>query len=176
MIEQARYILGSYSEKFNEILKFKNDWDTLKQISRVTEARQIILNSLFKNNLNQHDKLRDLIFLDMGLEVYLRQIIEKIIHIKTLKFEDYIYQISLILNNIGFSYKYNEIHCVLEDWIKIVEPLKSILNVTNALKIKSVADRASRTIGHIIDEYHNKVEFKGKFLGNSFNADKYVFN
>ena len=174
MIEQSRYILNSYCEVYNEILRNKNDWDTLKQIGRVTEAREILLNSLFKSNLNQHDKLRDLIFLDIGLEVYMRQLVERIIHLNSFKFENYIFEITHILKNICFSFKFNEIHMCFEDWSKIVEPLKTSLNVVNALKIKSVADRISRTIGHVVDNYNRFINFKGKFLGNAFKAEKYV--
>jgi hypothetical protein len=143
-------------------------------MGRVTEVRENLLNNLFKSNLNQHDKLRDLVFLDIGLEVYMRQLVEKVIHLTSFKFEQYIYEIGLILKNICLSYKYKEIHNVLDDWLKIVDPLKTSLNINNALKIKSVADRASRTIGHIIDTYNRDVEFKGKYLGTSFQADKFV--
>ncbi len=174
MVEQARYILGEHVEKFNEILRNKHDWDTLKQMGRVTEARDILLHKIFKNNLNQHDKLRDLIFLDIGLEVYFRQLVEKVIHLKTFKFENYITEIKMILRNLCLSHKFQEIHNVYDDWLKIVEPIKKTLNEKNALKIKSVVDRASRAIGNVIDKYNHDIEFKGKFLGTAFNADKFV--
>ncbi len=174
MVEQARYILGEHVEKFNEILKNKHDWDTLKQMGRVTDARDILLHKIFKNNLNHHDKLRDLIFLDIGLEVYFRQLVEKIIHLKTFKFENYISEIKMILRNLCISHKFQEIHNVYDDWLKIVEPIKNSLNEKNALKIKSIVDRASRAIGSVIDKYNHDIEFKGKFLGSAFNAEKFV--
>jgi hypothetical protein len=100
MFDQSKYAFGNNYQIFNEIIYFKDDWDTLKQIWRVTNGREILKN-LIENALNDHGKLRDLLFFDDALQLYLRQIIEKILHIN-LDLNNYISIIILNLINTFF--------------------------------------------------------------------------
>jgi len=182
MFDSARYVLQSSPDfyKFEEIIRNKNDWDTLKQIYRVTDGRDL-LNKIIYGNLRDSNKLRDLLFYDICLESYLRQLIEKIIHIN-LEFGHYVSEITAILKNLVISYRIKEIRLCLDDWLNVAENLKS--NVTNnnnktlesSLKIKSVADRLSRILTHIIDYFNIHFDPKSKHLGTEFNADNYMVN
>jgi len=177
MFDSARYALQTSNEfnKLQEIINYKNDWDTLKQINRVTDGREII-NRIISANLKDSNKTRDLIFLDICLESYLRQLIEKIIHIN-LNFEQYVNEISAILRNLMISYKIDEIRLCYEDWVNIAEKLKNnLINPSNktresALKIKSVVDRLSRVLTHVIDYFNVNFDSKTKYLGSEFNTD-----
>ena len=73
MFDQSKYAFGDNYQLFNEIIYFKDDWDTLKQIWRVTNGREI-LKGLIENSLNDHGKLRDLLFFDDALQLYLRRL------------------------------------------------------------------------------------------------------
>jgi alpha-glucan,water dikinase len=120
------------------------------------------------------NRTRDLLFLDISLELYLRQLVEKIIHLN-LEFQYYVTEITAIIRNILFTYKFEEFQFCYDDWVNIAEPLKNSLNDNeNPLKIKSVGDRFSRCLAHIIDYYNVNLDPKAKYLGQAFNADKYA--
>ena len=63
-----------------------------------------------RNNLcaNHHDKynigkLKDVLFLDLCLESYTRQLTERIMHID-IGFEAYLREVSILLNNLVLTY------------------------------------------------------------------------
>ena len=114
MFDQSKYAFGNNYQIFNEIIYFKDDWDTLKQIWRVTNGREILKN-LIENSLEDHGKLRDLLFFDDALQIYLRQIIEKILHIN-LDFNNYVSIITALLKNLNLYFNnYPEIEICLKD-------------------------------------------------------------
>lgn len=126
----------------DDLLRNFGDHDALRQMDRVTKLRQ---------NLNQYHmdrgnfrKLKDIMFLDLGLEAYLRLLTERIMHID-IGFEGYVREAAIILNNLSFSYQWTELSVCKEDWEKLVLPLASQqgggMNEENAKKIKSVTDR-----------------------------------
>lgn len=66
--------------------------------------------SKLRSNLNQYHydkgnlrKLKDVMFLDLALESYLRALTEKIMHID-IGFETYIKEAAIILSNLALSY------------------------------------------------------------------------
>ena len=86
-------------------------------------------------------KLKDILFLDLGLEVYLRLLTERIMHID-LGFEGYVREASIILGNLTLSYQWAELSVCRDDWEKLVLPLATKgVTEENAKKIKSVTDR-----------------------------------
>lgn len=68
---------------------------------------------------NNRTKLKDILFLDLGLETALRALAEKIIHID-IGFEQYIREAAIILSNLTLSYQWNELNFCKEDWDKVV--------------------------------------------------------
>ena len=157
MFDQCKYALGNDYKVFSDIIYFKDDWDTLKQIWRVTNGREI-LKKLIGNSLSDHGKLRDLLFFDDALQIYLRQIIERIIHIN-LDFNNYVSIITALLKNLNLYFdNFTEINICLKDWIAFGENLKNEVNKGNsdsAMKVKSITDRIGRLLGHVIDYYNN---------------------
>lgn len=91
-------------------------------------------------DLNNTQKLKDIIFLDLCLEAQVRLLSEKIMHID-IGFESYIREISIILNNLSLSFTWNEINFCRDDWEILVKNTSKQLNEDNARKIKSVIDR-----------------------------------
>jgi len=188
MYDTAKYALGNVYNKIDDIISQRNDWDTIKQMYRVTEGRfglTNLINDMTMSKSPDLNKLRDLLFLDLALENYMRQLVEKIIHIN-LEFEFYIDEISMILKNILFIFKnYTELSRASKDWFKIVEPLKKILSDKNSdiekirigvLKIKSVSDRLNRCLSHVIDFFNKYVDKKARYLGKEFHADDFTLN
>ena len=157
MYDQCKYALGGNEQVFNEILYFKDDWDTLKQIWRVTNGREI-LHGLIEGALQDHGRLRDLLFFDDALQLYLRQIIERILHVN-LNYHTLISIVTALLKNINLYHNdFPEIKICLDDWCAFAEGLKDQVNnndVDAAMKTKSITDRAGRLLGHVIDYYNN---------------------
>ena len=65
-------------------------------------------------------KLKDILFLDLCLEGYVRQLTEQIMHID-IGFEAYVREISIILANLCLSYRWCEIQYCREDWNNLVQ-------------------------------------------------------
>lgn len=188
MFDSAKYALGNEFRKIEEIIANKNDWDTIKQMYRVTDGRIGLTNLIYgtaTSNSPDLNKLRDLLFLDLAIENYMRQLVEKIIHIN-LEFDLYIDEISLIIKNIMANYKnFEELKHTANDWFKIVEPLKKCLSDKslsaeqkriNVLKIKSVSDRLGRCLSHVIDFFNKYVDKKARYLGAEFKVDDFTLN
>ena len=171
--EQTKYALqGNNIHVFNDLIYNKDTNDILNQIRRVTEARET-LDNIIKNNLNDINKLRDILFFELSLEIYLRQLVEKIIHIK-IDYEKYIDEINLLMRNIKVSYpNYLEFSLCFNDWFKIVDRLKKDNSKEANLKVKSVVSRVSRLLSSVIDSYNNNFNIKAKYFGDECGIDKY---
>ena len=178
MFDQAKYAFNGNNKIFDEIIYFKDDWDTLKQIWRVTNGREC-LNGLIYNCLDDHGRLRDLLFFDGALVIYLRQITEKILHVN-MDFSNYVNEITALLKNICITYNnYPEINICLEDWICFAEGLKEEVKKANqdaAKKVKSITDRVSRLLGHIIDYYNTQFGPRATIFGKKCKIDEYYVN
>jgi len=107
-------------------------------MERVTTLRQ----NLCSHHLDKRNtqKLKDILFLDLCLESYIRQLTEKIMHID-IGFQGYIREISIILSNLTLSYSWNELGYLKDDWDLLVRPLSHDMRCDNARKVKSVIDR-----------------------------------
>ena len=62
----------------HEMQKNYGDHDTLRQMERVSALRFNLRNHY---DLHNQRKLKDVMFLDLGLEAYLRSLTERIMHI-----------------------------------------------------------------------------------------------
>ena len=134
-------------------------------MDRCTALRKNICgNHLDKNNIG---KLKDMLFLDVALEAYIRQLTERIMHID-IGFQGYIREISIIMNNLALSYNWVELAYCRDDWNLLVAGMANNLNEENARKIKSVIDRLKQLLGEVNDVYENVMQSKAEMLGNHF--------
>lgn len=69
-------------------------------MDRTLALRYNLKNHYDKSNTS---KLKDIIFLDLCLEAYTRQLTERIMHID-IGFESFIREVSIILNNLSLSF------------------------------------------------------------------------
>ena len=171
--EQCKYIIGN-NGKLDDIINNKDDKDILRQLKRVTEGREE-LQLIIKNNINDWGKLRDVLFFELSLEIYMRQLVERIIHIQ-LNYQTYIYEISLVLRNIKISFpNFSEFGICLDDWFNIVEKLKNENDFSKLgmLKVKSVTSRLNRLLSNVIDFYNQNFEGRAKFFGKECGVDNY---
>ena len=91
-------------------------------------------------------------FLDLGLESYLRQLTERIMHID-IGFDAYVREIAIILSNLSISYEWNELNACKDDWDKLALKLSKSLNQDNARKLRSVLDRIKQSLGEVNDKF-----------------------
>ena len=172
--DQCKYMIGN-NGKLDEIIRCKDDQNVINQIRRVAEGREILQN-IIKNTLRDHGKLRDVLFFELSLEVYVRQLVEKIIHIK-LNYQQYIDEINLVLRNIKVSYpNYSEFNICLDDWFNIVDKFKNENNFSKEamLKVKSVVSRLNRLLSNVIDYYNQNFEGRAKYFGKECGVDDYA--
>lgn len=76
-------------------------------MERVTHLRSL----LTKNHLNEHqhnNKIKDVLFLDLCLEGYVKTLSDRIMHID-IGFEQYVRQVGILLANLSMSYRWTEI-------------------------------------------------------------------
>lgn len=81
-------------------------------------GRALALRSnLCHHHLDQNNtgKLKDILFLDLCLEAYVRALTERIMHID-IGFEAYVQEVALILNNLCLSYQWHELKYCRDDW------------------------------------------------------------
>ena len=169
------YIGMNAINKMEEILKNKESTEIIPQLNRVAELRQE-LDKIIKDLINKGDnnKLREVLFLEISLEIYVRQLVEKMIHIQ-LNFKEYISEISIVLKHIKISFpNFSEFNLCYEDWNNIVIPLIDNDSKDSALKIKSVLSRLSRILTSIIDYYNIHYDAKGKYFGKECNCDDFA--
>ena len=168
----AKYVYGNNNPKFEDIIRNKDDQDVVRQIRRVAEGREL-LEGMIKSNVNNVWKLRDLLFFEMSLEIYVRQLVEKVIHIK-IDFPRYIEEITLVLRNIKVSYpNFSEFSLCYGDWVNIVEKLKNDGSKDATLKIKSVCSRLNRLLAGVIDYYNKYFDPRARFFGKECGVSNY---
>jgi len=155
----------------NDILGNFHDYDTLRQMERISKLRFNLHQHHFDYN-NTH-KIKDIIFLDLALEAQLRTLTEKIIHID-IGFEAYCREIAIILSNLQLSYQWDELKVCKDDWDKLAQLCARDLNEDNSRKMKSVMDRIKHTLGTVNDTFMNLMQEKAEFLGNTFGAEEYT--
>ena len=118
MANQARSHLHELNSLIDEILHNIHHWDVLKQMGRVTHFRTQIKPKL--NNPNVY-VFRDLLFLDIALQFYVRNLVEKIIHCD-IGFHNYVNELQMILQNLCLTYNWIELHICKSEWNQIVIP------------------------------------------------------
>ena len=173
--EQCKYIIGD-NFKLDDIIRSRNDIYVINQIRRVTEGREV-LQEIIPEYLEDGNKLRDLLFFEISLEIYVRQLVEQIIHIE-LNYPDYIDEISYIMRNIKVSYpNYSEFNLCHEDWFNIVENyLKNDYSKEAAKKVQSVVSRINRLLANIVDYYNKNFEPRATYFGNECALEKFAIN
>jgi hypothetical protein len=156
----------------DDVLKNFNDHDTLRQMERVSKLRHNL--NAYHYDKGNHNKLKDILFLDLGLEAYLRILSERIMHID-IGFEAYIREASIILSNLVLSFQWSELNYCKEDWDNLVHSLAKNLTEDNARKLKSVIDRCKQAIGEVNDNYNGVFQSKAEFMGKEFGVDEFAY-
>jgi alpha-glucan,water dikinase len=130
---------------------------------KTTEARRR-LSELLSGSQN----LRELLYLDLALEQFLRGVVERNIHLE-LAGEQLADLVAAVLENVTLSYEDPELAACSRHW----ERLQSLrrFDAEWSLHAKSVVDRIARALGSWIDHFYQVLQPKAEYLGKGFQAE-----
>ena len=169
----CRQFIGDLCYQMDEIINNRENQDVLNQIRRVTEMReklQNVINSLLANDT----QLREVLFLELSLEVYVRQLVEKVIHIER-NMGELMWEIQLILRNIRVSYpNYKEFILCCDDWYNVVEKMYQDQSRETSLKVYSALSRMNRLLAFVVDYYQRDFDEKARYFGTECKCDKFA--
>ncbi len=152
------------NKKLGEIVSTLGDWDTIKLMERITWFRRGL--GEFVAAASYKDLLVDCMYLDLGMEYYQRQLVEKVIHIDV-GLANYFKEISLLLDNIIVSYKWREVEiCREELQSRAVDASACDKNYYSALKVKAVIERLKRCLGEVVERSQAVLQSKAERMGN----------
>jgi alpha-glucan,water dikinase len=133
-------------------------------VEKITEAR----NRLAGRFKEHPDKVRDLLYLDLALEDFLRIVVERNLHLK-LTGDQLVELIAMVLENMCLSNHYDQIAHCLHHWNRLSKMPR--FGKEWSLQAKAVIDRLGHTLGTFVDHYYQLLQPKAELLGRAFNAD-----
>jgi len=179
-IEAAEYCLDKQlEEQVKSIHQLRDDpyIQMVERVSNITDVRRC-LNRLLNKDIGERC-VRDILYLDLALEEFLRTVMERNIH-KDLNREQLLELILMVLENLRFYHENDELQICYNHWRKLKYRL---LNYNQkgfdqewSLHAKSVIDRIGSELGALIDYYNNILQSKAEHLGNAFHADSWTID
>lgn len=136
-------------------------------VRKITDGRT----RLSKQLTGHSDKVRDLLFLDIALEDFLRITIEKNLG-PDLGGNDLVELIGMILDNLYLSSVDQDISHCLQLW----ERLRKMPRFGKewSLRAWAVLDLIGQVMGAFIDHYYRLLQPRAEFLGNAFHAEQWT--
>lgn len=179
LLDEARGHCGGDTHRLMDDVKGNvNDHDTLRQMDRVLVLRKNVVHNHYDRN-NTH-KLKDIIFMDLCMESYTRQLTERIMHID-IGFEQYVREAVIIMENLVLSYghQWTELKYCKDDLKVLVQNEiakmpAGRLTEDAARKMKSVIDRMKGALAEVNTVIDRIMQGKGELLGSAFRVDEYA--
>jgi alpha-glucan,water dikinase len=138
----------------------------VEMVSRITVARQRL-----SNLLTSREGIRELLYLDLALEEFLRRLVERNIHLR-LEGEQLAELIARVLENVTLSYEDPELAACSRHWERLQSQLR--FGAAWSLHAKSVVDRIGRALSAWIDRFYQLLQPKAEYLGNGFHAEAWT--
>ncbi|MBW2329335.1 MAG: hypothetical protein JRF30_00005, partial [Deltaproteobacteria bacterium] len=169
-IHAARYLFDAEMHGLMDFIWRHQDGQEISVctlVEKITEARRR-LTGRFKEDSNN---VRDLLFLDLSLEDFLRIVVERNLHLK-LSGDQLVELIGMVLENLCFSNDDDEFAHCLRHWARLMEVPR--FGREWSLQAEAVLDRLGRALGVFIDYYYRLFQPKAEFLGMAFHADTWT--
>ncbi|XP_026422390.1 alpha-glucan water dikinase, chloroplastic-like [Papaver somniferum] len=164
---------SGFPDLLSFVLNHVEDKNVEPLLESLLEAREELRPSL----LNTHDRLRDLLFLDIALDSTVRTVIERgYEELKNAGPEKIMYFISLVLENLALSSDNNEdlIYC-LKGWDHAMNLAKG--GDSNwALYAKSILDRTRLALTTKAEHYQKILQPSAEYLGSLLGVDKWALS
>ncbi len=138
----------------------------LDRVALITRARRALAGLL-----QSHHQVRDLLYLDLALEQYLRGTIEQNIHLQ-LTGDDLVELIGRVLENLNCSQQDPELAVCALHWGRLKDQPR--FGQDWALHAKSVLDRVGRALSRWIDSIYKLLQPQAELLGRGFKADEWT--
>ena len=162
MVDGASWTLDEQTNhSLREVLNHNDHFDVIVQIERVTNTRKMIH---LPGDINA---LRDVIYLDIALESYVRQLCERIAQFD---FDIGLYRriLNLLFDNILLINTNVELKLAIDDF----HAAGGVENHIDILYLKSVLDRIQRYLGDFVDKFNDTVQTKAEILGRGCDIDE----
>lgn len=169
-IDAARYLFdGEMSGLMDFLRKHRGDGQvpvcTLAE--KITEARRRLT-----RRLGEHPNgVRDLLFLDIALEDFLRVVVERNFHMR-LSADQLVELIANVLENLCLSGDNKEFEYCLRHWERLREMPR--FGKKWSIQAEALIDRLGRALSALIDLHYQLFQREGEFLGAAFNADSWA--
>ena len=172
--DAARYLFDDEMNCLWSFISQHRDDNTISD-ERLAEHITILrsrLNTML-NIENESGKVRDILYLDIALEEFMRLVVERNLA-RDIDRDQLVELISLVLKNTLFSCPNFEFAESYRHWelLKIM----SRFGQDWSLHAKSVLDRLERGIIAMSDKYNVLLQDKAIFLGKAFQAEKWTIN
>jgi alpha-glucan,water dikinase len=166
-IETSRYLFDGETHSLMDFIWSHRDDEKIPVCTlgeKITESRR----RLAEQFRGDQKKVRDLLFLDIALEDFLRTAVERNLD-SHLSGNQMVELTAMVLENLCLSYCDEEFMRCLKHW----ESVKEMPHFEKewSLLAKAVLDRLGLALGLFIDRYSKLFQPKAEFLGGAFHAD-----
>ncbi|MCL5024585.1 MAG: hypothetical protein M1497_14720 [Nitrospirae bacterium] len=171
-IHLARYLFDGELHGMMDFLWSRRDDRTIPVsvlVGKITEARRR-LTAQFQGRL---EKVRDLLYLDLALEDFLRVAVER--NLDSRLDPDQLADLTgMVLENLSLAGTDGEFLNCLRHWERLAKPDRFTREWS--LRAKAVLDRLTRALGAVIDRYHSLLQPRAEFLGSAFHAQNWTIS
>ncbi|OMJ88441.1 hypothetical protein SteCoe_9667 [Stentor coeruleus] len=158
-------------QKLNNLMGNLQHWDKIGLMDQTLEIRKHLNVYTDRGGIEQY---REIIYLDMGLEAYTRQICEEIIHLD-IQFKYLCRELKILIQNVQILSQDPELESASQDFYilndRIIDTVPN--DKESALIFKASCDRLQRVLGTFVDVYSDLIGTKAQVLGNEFKVEKF---
>jgi len=146
-------------------------------MDRVTSLR-VKLNTYHINKDQSHMKLKDVLFLDLALQQYIKILADRIIHID-IGFEALMREVLIIMRNLSMTYRWEELAVCVKDLELAIRLTADLVSARGDVqdtsrKIKSITDRLRQVLGQVNDTFTDNIQPMAQLLGKRFKVEEYT--
>lgn len=155
------------------VLDHVEDKEVIPLLEALVECRCELQPSLLK----AHDRLRDIIFLDLALDSTVRTAVERGLEgLSSAAAGDIVHMIIMVLENLCLSSNNNEelVYC-LKEWSSVYEACKSG-HAQWPLRAKAVLDRTRLVLADKAEQYHKLLQPSAEYLGSLLGVEQWAID
>lgn len=174
-VESCRgFLPGDLQAKLGDILANLKHWEKITQMEKTLNARLQLKTCVNKDRIDQY---REILYLDMGLEAYMRQLCEEIIHLD-IKIKHLLKELAILLRGVQITVSHPELEAASNDYYKFADRLVDLVenDLESALILKASCDRLQRVLGTYVDAYNALIDKKAKILGSEFGVEPHFYD
>lgn len=169
--------ISGLSSELPSLLAFVLDHVEDKEVTSLLEALLESRRELQPSLRKDHDRLRDIIFLDLALDSTVRTAVERgLERLGNAPAKDIVYMINMVLENLCMSSVNNEeaVYC-LKEWSSVLEACKSN-HAQWPLRAKAVLDRTRLVLADKAQQYLELLQPSAEYLGSLLGVEQWAID